>query len=613
MKTYHSNCDDRDYETHPHYPTHISPDSINVMNKVFTILFLCFTGLVGLLTEFIGTSFASERIFQSNLPDCKGPHPVLVFNEWTDCFGKANYWHEGRTYTGEFKDNRWHGMGVLEFTYSVEKSFTDYEYIDVIYEGQFVLGKKNGRGKQTWENGQSLSGIWKDDDLVEGKHTLQSGVVVYQGQFKDLKYHGKGRLMLEFLGYEKGDFFDGSFKNGEFWNGEGKMTSENGEVFEGEFKNSSFANGKYIWPNGDSYVGEMFNKEFHGFGTFIQLDIGETYSGYWKNGDRHGAGTTINNDGSSFEGEFRDNRYWNGTGTVVYRDAESNITGTYEGQYSNGYRNGRGKYVADNSVQEGIWKDNVLQTAKKEESKETKPNVADIKPAQDPGKVIAAATGSGFAVSADGYVITNHHVIDGCEKVFVHTSGKTIATDLVTYDQQNDLALLKADFKPEAVFPLSNTRPELLQDIYVAGYPFGKKVSSSVKVTKGIISSLTGINNNFARVQIDAAIQTGNSGGPILDVFGNVVGVAVAKLDVKYALENFGSIPENTNFGIKSSVVESVLDSNGVNSPPANEKPISKSELGKRISKGTYYISCWMTMAQIEKMRTRKVMFSGLD
>ena len=89
--------------------------------------------------------------------------------------------------------------------------------------------------------------------------------------------------------------------------------------------------------------------------------------------------------------------------------------------------------------------------------------------------------------------------------------------------------------------------------------------------------------------------------------------MAVSKLDVKYALKKFGAIPENTNFGIKSSVVGSILDSNGVNVPQANKKPITKSQLGKQISKGTYYISCWMTMAQIEKMRTKKVMFSDLD
>ena len=85
-----------------------------------------------------------------------------------------------------------------------------------------------------------------------------------------------------------------------------------------------------------------------------------------------------------------------------------------------------------------------------------------------------------------------------------------------------------------------------------------------MKVTKGIISSLTGIGNNLAEMQIDAALQSGNSGGPILDEYGNVVGVTVAKLDVKFALEKFGAIQEKTNFGVKANIVEALLDSNGV-------------------------------------------------
>jgi len=76
--------------------------------------------------------------------------------------------------------------------------------------------------------------------------------------------------------------------------------------------------------------------------------------------------------------------------------------------------------------------------------------------------------------------------------------------------------------------------------------------------------------------------------------------------------DNFGSIPENTNFNIKSIIVRSVLDSNEVDSPPANQSTISKSKLGKMITDGTYYISCWMMMAQIEKMKSEKVMFSNL-
>ena len=72
-----------------------------------------------------------------------------------------------------------------------------------------------------------------------------------------------------------------------------------------------------------------------------------------------------------------------------------------------------------------------------------------------------------------------------------------------------------------------------MEDIIVAGFPFGNKVSSSIKFTRGIVSSLTGVGDNYSQIQIDAALQPGNSGGPIMDYMGNIVGVAVAKLSLK--------------------------------------------------------------------------------
>ena len=152
-----------------------------------------------------------------------------------------------------------------------------------------------------------------------------------------------------------------------------------------------------------------------------------------------------------------------------------------------------------------------------------------------------------------------------------------------------------------------------MQDIFVAGYPFGKRISASVKVTKGIVSSLTGIGNNFSNIQIDAALQPGNSGGPIINDRGNVIGVAVAKLDAKYIEKKFGVIPENTNFGIKSSVVMNLLQGNNVSVSRPNTGKLDKSELGRMISDATYYLSCWMTMAQIERMRTKKVIFRDIS
>ena len=78
-------------------------------------------------------------------------------------------------------------------------------------------------------------------------------------------------------------------------------------------------------------------------------------------------------------------------------------------------------------------------------------------------------------------------------------------------------------------------------------------------------------------------------------------------------LNKFGSIPENTNFGIKTSVVRSILESSNVSFPRPNASSISKIKLGKMVSDGTYYLSCWMTTAQIEKMRSKKVIFQNLD
>lgn len=151
-----------------------------------------------------------------------------------------------------------------------------------------------------------------------------------------------------------------------------------------------------------------------------------------------------------------------------------------------------------------------------------------------------------------------------------------------------------------------------MQEIFVAGFPFGKAISSSLKITKGIISSLTGVGDNYSNVQIDAALQPGNSGGPIFDDKGNVVAVAVAKLDLKTAITVLGTVPENTNFGIKANIVANLLQSNNIAVRSPNTKSISRSELVKRVSNATYYVSCWMTRAQIRKMKATKVIFGNV-
>ena len=107
------------------------------------------------------------------------------------------------------------------------------------------------------------------------------------------------------------------------------------------------------------------------------------------------------------------------------------------------------------------------------------------------------------------------------------------------------------------------------------------RVSSSIKFTKGIVSSLSGLGNNYSEIQIDAAIQPGNSGGPIIDEYGNVLGVAVAKLDVVKIVEDYGTLPENVNFGIKASTLMSLLKSHEVPLVKESKTEIKPRDLSK--------------------------------
>ena len=105
---------------------------------------------------------------------------------------------------------------------------------------------------------------------------------------------------------------------------------------------------------------------------------------------------------------------------------------------------------------------------------------------------------------------------------------------------------------------------ELGEDVLVSGYPYGELFSNSIKVTKGIVSANKGMGDDSGQFQIDAAVQPGNSGGPIYDENGNIVGVVVAQLDPLKVAKTIGSLPQNVNFGIKASTVRQFLTSAGL-------------------------------------------------
>ena len=204
-----------------------------------------------------------------------------------------------------------------------------------------------------------------------------------------------------------------------------------------------------------------------------------------------------------------------------------------------------------------------------------------------------ASTGTGFFVSQQGYILTNYHVIGGCValKTRINAAQPIIP---VAQDEGNDLALLKAA-QPVVGFATFSAGPVRVgQSVMVVGYPLRGLLSSGANVTTGNISAIAGPNDDTGLLQITAPVQPGNSGGPLLDQSGNVIGVVVAKLDAVKIARATGDIPQNVNFAIKGAVVRSFLEANGVEFPTAaSNTKLDPAVIAERAAKLTVVVECW--------------------
>ena len=183
----------------------------------------------------------------------------------------------------------------------------------------------------------------------------------------------------------------------------------------------------------------------------------------------------------------------------------------------------------------------------------------------DNGDWGSASSGTAFFVSESGHLITNFHVVSECSSIQFQLPGEPpVAATVIATNAVYDLALLKAELeKPPANFPFAR-RPGLGQEIVVYGFPLRGDLSSQGNLTSGVISALTGLNDDLSMFQVSAQIQPGNSGGPVLDRYGAVTGVIVAMADAGYFAEQSGSIPQNINFAIRPGIVQSFLDINNI-------------------------------------------------
>jgi hypothetical protein len=172
-------------------------------------------------------------------------------------------------------------------------------------------------------------------------------------------------------------------------------------------------------------------------------------------------------------------------------------------------------------------------------------------------------SGSGFAVDLN-HVLTNFHVIDCAQKVEVANDKMNAPAEIVFSDPRNDIALLRIDRNLAAAARFRDpAEVHLGEDIMVLGFPLQGLLGSGPQATAGNVSALCGIHNDTSVVQFSAPIASGNSGGPIIDQSGLVVGIVHASLNVDRLREG-GSNAENINFGVKGALVRAFLGTVGI-------------------------------------------------
>ncbi len=166
------------------------------------------------------------------------------------------------------------------------------------------------------------------------------------------------------------------------------------------------------------------------------------------------------------------------------------------------------------------------------------------------------STGSGFFITKSGIIATNAHVVEGASKIEVtvsHDHGAlSYNAKLLIFDKSNDVALLQIE---DSRFEELNFIPYQIVEttdigakVYTIGYPLSNIMGSNFKLTDGIVSSTSGINDDIRYFQISVPLQPGNSGGPLFNKDGNIIGITTSRLNSSAV----GAQVENVNYAIKS-------------------------------------------------------------
>jgi S1-C subfamily serine protease/antitoxin component YwqK of YwqJK toxin-antitoxin module len=243
--------------------------------------------------------------------------------------------------------------------------------------------------------------------------------------------------------------------------------------------------------------------------------------------------------------KFEDEFIFSINGEVVERPAAKDLRGNNIGITAAG----RGEYILENIIVKEF------MTAEELERKGPKNIASNANEWQ--------GNGSGFFINEKGYIATNYHVVKDASAIQVEYFQKgiknTFSAKVIVTDKQNDLAIIQIDdpkFKnlPSIPYVFSSTIKDVGSEVFALGYPIADVMGEEIKFTDGKISSKTGIEGDVTVYQISVPIQPGNSGGPLFDNKGNLVGITSSALNKEY----FNS--ENVNYAIKTTYLKNLID-----------------------------------------------------
>jgi S1-C subfamily serine protease len=173
----------------------------------------------------------------------------------------------------------------------------------------------------------------------------------------------------------------------------------------------------------------------------------------------------------------------------------------------------------------------------------------------------AISFGTGWVV-APGFIVTSNHVVDEVNELYLFSSiGRRIEARVFTRDRVNDIAVLAFDSTHTNALsiPLAASQADPGTKVFTIGYPYPDMMGAEAKITDGIVSSTSGISDDPRVYQISVPLQPGNSGGPLLNMNGEVIGITASKLDAVTTLQRTGTLPENVNYAVKIQYLEPLL------------------------------------------------------